>query len=135
MAVSTPRHRWLRHGQRTMRQGTRQLPLHLACALWALASNEGLAAQDPGANFLLGLLQLLRRRHRVGAAAEPWSFRAAVSGVVREVAGGTSQQLPTPYLSAWRHTVSDCGSTPATLSNSATAPSSTRRARSTLHVQ
>ncbi len=37
----------------------------------------------------------------------------------------------TPYLSAWRHTVSDCGSTPATPSNTATAPSSTRSERST----
>jgi hypothetical protein len=38
---------------------------------------------------------------------------------------------PTLYLSAWRHTVSDCGSTPLTASNTATAPSSTRSARST----
>ena len=33
----------------------------------------------------------------------------------------------TLYLSAWRHTVSDWGCTPATASNTATAPSSTRR--------
>ena len=39
----------------------------------------------------------------------------------------TKQMRGTPYLSAWRHTVSDCGSTPATESNTATAPSSTRR--------
>ena len=31
--------------------------------------------------------------------------------------------LGTPYLSAWRQTVSDCGSTPPTAQNSATAPS------------
>ena len=37
----------------------------------------------------------------------------------------------TEYLSAWRQTVSDCGSTPATESNSAIAPSSTRSERST----
>ena len=39
------------------------------------------------------------------------------------------------YLSAWRQTVSDCGSTPATESNSATAPSSTRSERSTSTVK
>ena len=41
----------------------------------------------------------------------------------------------TRYLSAWRQTVSDCGSTPATESNTATAPSSTRRERSTSTVK
>ena len=41
----------------------------------------------------------------------------------------------TEYLSAWRQTVSDCGSTPATESNSATAPSSTRSERSTSTVK
>ena len=38
-------------------------------------------------------------------------------------------------MSAWRHTVSDCGSTPATESNSAIAPSSTRSDRSTSTVK
>ena len=47
----------------------------------------------------------------------------------------TKQMRGTPYLSAWRQTVSDWGSTPATESNSATAPSSTRRARSTSSVK
>jgi len=41
----------------------------------------------------------------------------------------------TLYLSAWRQTVSDCGSTPATESNSAIAPSSTRSERSTSTVK
>ena len=41
----------------------------------------------------------------------------------------------TSYLSAWRQTVSDCGSTPATESNSAIAPSSTRSERSTSTVK
>jgi len=41
----------------------------------------------------------------------------------------------TLYLSAWRHTVSLCGSTPDTASNTATAPSSTRSARSTSSVK
>src|SRR5256884_6977547 len=41
----------------------------------------------------------------------------------------------TPYRSACRHTVSDCGSTPATASNTATAPSSTRSDRSTSAVK
>ena len=47
----------------------------------------------------------------------------------------TKQMRGTPYLSAWRHTVSDCGSTPATLSNTATAPSRTRSERSTSMVK
>ena len=41
----------------------------------------------------------------------------------------------TLYLSAWRQTVSDCGSTPATESNSAMAPSRTRSERSTSTVK
>ena len=41
----------------------------------------------------------------------------------------------TLYLLACRHTVSDCGCTPATASNAATAPSSTRRLRSTSAVK
>ena len=40
-----------------------------------------------------------------------------------------------PYLSAWRHTVSDCGSTPPTEQNRAMAPSRTRRLRSTSTVK
>ena len=41
----------------------------------------------------------------------------------------------TLYLLAWRQTVSVWGSTPATASNTATAPSSTRRERSTSTVK
>ena len=41
----------------------------------------------------------------------------------------------TRYLSAWRQTVSDCGSTPATESKTAIAPSSTRSERSTSTVK
>ena len=41
----------------------------------------------------------------------------------------------TSYLSAWRQTVSDCGSTPATESKTAMAPSSTRSERSTSTVK
>ena len=41
----------------------------------------------------------------------------------------------TEYLSAWRQTVSDWGSTPATESNSAIAPSRTRSERSTSTVK
>ena len=47
----------------------------------------------------------------------------------------TKQMRGTLYLSACRHTVSDCGSTPATESNTATAPSSTRSERSTSMVK
>ncbi len=41
----------------------------------------------------------------------------------------------TLYVEAWRHTVSDCGCTPATASKTATAPSRTRRERSTSEVK
>lgn len=43
----------------------------------------------------------------------------------------TNAILGTPCRSAWRHTDSLCGSTPATASKTATAPSSTRSERST----
>ncbi|MCY1519499.1 hypothetical protein D9M68_542530 [compost metagenome] len=39
------------------------------------------------------------------------------------------------YLSAWRQTVSDCGSTPSAPLNTTTAPSSTRSERSTSMVK
>src|SRR3989338_7261193 len=45
------------------------------------------------------------------------------------------QTRGTLYLSAWCHTVSDCGSTPATPSNTTTPPSSTRNERSTSTVK
>ena len=45
------------------------------------------------------------------------------------------QTRGTLYLSACRHTVSDCGCTPATASKQATAPSSTRSERSTSAVK
>src|SRR5918993_1157345 len=47
----------------------------------------------------------------------------------------TKQMRGTRYLSACRHTVSDCGSTPETASNTAHAPSSTRSERSTSAVK
>src|SRR5919199_1223170 len=47
----------------------------------------------------------------------------------------TKQMRGTLYLSAWRHTVSDWGSTPSLPSNTATAPSRTRRLRSTSTVK
>ena len=47
----------------------------------------------------------------------------------------TKQMRGTWYLLAWRHTVSVCGSTPATASNTATAPSRTRSERSTSTVK
>ena len=45
------------------------------------------------------------------------------------------QMRGTLYLSACRQTVSDCGSTPCTASNTATAPSRTRSERSTSMVK
>ena len=45
------------------------------------------------------------------------------------------QMRGTLYLSAWRQTVSLCGSTPLTASNTAQAPSSTRKERSTSIVK
>ena len=47
----------------------------------------------------------------------------------------TKQMRGTRYLSAWRQTVSDWGSTPDTASKTATAPSSTRSERSTSAVK
>ena len=47
----------------------------------------------------------------------------------------TNANLGTWYLLACRHTVSDCGSTPPTAQNTATAPSSTRNDRSTSMVK
>ena len=47
----------------------------------------------------------------------------------------TKHMRGTLYLFAWRHTVSVWGSTPATASNTATAPSSTRSDRSTSTVK
>ena len=47
----------------------------------------------------------------------------------------TKHMRGTWYLLAWRHTVSVWGSTPATASNTATAPSRTRRDRSTSTVK
>ena len=47
----------------------------------------------------------------------------------------TKAMRGTRYLSACRQTVSDCGSTPATASKTATAPSSTRSERSTSTVK
>jgi len=47
----------------------------------------------------------------------------------------TKQMRGTSYLSAWRHTVSDWGSTPLPPSNTATAPSRTRSERSTSIVK
>ena len=47
----------------------------------------------------------------------------------------TKASLGTPNCSDWRHTVSDCGSTPETAQKTPTAPSSTRRQRSTSMVK
>ena len=47
----------------------------------------------------------------------------------------TKQMRGTSYLSAWRQTVSVWGSTPATASKTATAPSRTRSERSTSTVK
>ena len=47
----------------------------------------------------------------------------------------TKHMRGTLYLLAWRHTVSVCGSTPATASKTATAPSRTRSERSTSTVK
>ena len=47
----------------------------------------------------------------------------------------TNAMRGTLYLSAWRHTVSDWGSTPPTAQNTATAPSRMRSERSTSTVK
>ena len=68
------------------------------------------------------------------------SLRSICSSVPRKSAPTrsillTKQMRGTRYLSAWRQTVSDCGSTPDTASKTATAPSSTRSDRSTSAVK
>ncbi len=68
------------------------------------------------------------------------SLRSICSRDIRKLAPTrsillTKQMRGTRYLSACRQTVSDCGSTPATASNTATAPSSTRSDRSTSAVK
>ena len=61
--------------------------------------------------------------------------RAAKKSAPRRSILLTKHMRGTPYLLAWRQTVSVCGSTPATPSNTATAPSSTRSERSTSTVK
>jgi len=61
---------------------------------------------------------------RIDATAASKSAPARSSLLTKAIRG-------TPYRSACRHTDSLCGSTPATPSNTVTAPSSTRRDRST----
>jgi hypothetical protein len=63
-------------------------------------------------------------RSRIEATAAARSAPARSSLLTNAIRG-------TPYRSACRHTDSLCGSTPATASKTATAPSSTRRERST----
>ena len=63
-----------------------------------------------------------------------WSSAPGKSAPTRSILL-TKQMRGTRYLSACRQTVSDCGSTPATASNTATAPSSTRSDRSTSAVK
>ena len=59
-----------------------------------------------------------------------WSKSAPVRSILL-----TNAIRGTPYRSAWRHTVSDWGSTPPTAQKTATAPSSTRSDRSTSAVK
>ena len=63
-----------------------------------------------------------------------WSTALKKSAPMRSILL-MKQMRGTPYLLAWRHTVSVWGSTPATASNTATAPSSTRSDRSTSTVK
>ena len=62
-----------------------------------------------------------------GRRIEP-DFTMMAARIAKEMRG-------TPNLSAWCHTVSDCGSTPSTALKTTTAPSSTRRDRSTSIVK
>ena len=86
----------------------------------------------------------------VNSSPEPtgsWSANARLRQPSRIIVMQRSKSAPTRsilfekimrgtlYRSAWRHTVSVCGSTPATESSSATAPSSTRSDRSTSTVK
>ena len=70
------------------------------------------------------------RRGARGSASTQLSKSAPTRSILL-----TKAMRGTWYRSAWRHTVSDCGSTPVTASNTATAPSSTRSERSTSMVK
>ena len=72
----------------------------------------------------------VRRRRRSSIISTVRSKSAPVRSILL-----TKQMRGTWYRSAWRQTVSVCGSTPATASNTATAPSSTRSDRSTSTVK
>ena len=74
------------------------------------------------------------QRRRAQAARGSSSTQRKKSAPIRSILL-TKQIRGTRYLSAWRQTVSDCGSTPATESNTAIAPSSTRSERSTSIVK
>ena len=71
-----------------------------------------------------------RASRRLRIICTAWSKLAPVRSILL-----MKQMRGTPYLSAWRHTVSVWGSTPATASKTATAPSSTRSDRSTSTVK
>ena len=55
-----------------------------------------------------------------------WSTTLSKSAPMRSILL-TNARRGTPYLLAWRQTVSDCGCTPPTAQNTNTAPSSTRK--------
>ena len=74
------------------------------------------------------------RRRRVEAVADHVRPHCSKSAPIRSILL-TKQIRGTPYLSAWRQTVSVWGSTPATASKTATAPSRTRSDRSTSTVK
>ena len=71
---------------------------------------------------------LAPRRSRIVCTALPKSAPMRSILLMKAIRG-------TWYLSAWRQTVSDCGSTPATESKTAIAPSRTRSERSTSTVK
>src|SRR4029078_12856478 len=87
-----------------------------------------------GDDLLEGPLEV--RADAVHLVDEADPRHAVLVGLAPHRLGLRLPTLPrTRYLSPWRHTVSACGSTPATESNTATAPSSTRSERSTSAVK
>ncbi len=77
---------------------------------------------------------LHRHRLRAQALAHHAARRRQKSAPTRSILL-TKAMRGTPYLSAWRQTVSDCGSTPPTPQKTAIAPSRTRSDRSTSTVK
>ena len=99
---------------------------HTRARMWTRSTTPRNSPSAPMGSWTTAVTQ--SRRSRI--ISTHWSKLAPVRSILlmKQIRG-------TSYLLAWRHTVSVWGSTPATASNTATAPSSTRSERSTSTVK